>query len=62
MEVMPAATPRNGKGTGSIEKSRRFALPTSLTGTIVNMIFNLQDPNFYCLTSEIESLDINDLL
>lgn len=43
-------------------KSKDSALEKTFPGTIVNMIFNLQDPNFYCLTSEIESLDINDLL
>ena len=45
---------------GEIEETH--LLKTSFPGTIVNLNFNFDDQDYYYLTSEKQSIDINDIL
>lgn len=41
---------------------KSFLLDIPFPGTIVNMRFNFNDSNNYCMTSELEPIDMENLL
>ena len=44
------------------DKEEKHLLQTAFPGTIVNLNFNFDDTDYYFLTSEKQSIDINDIL
>lgn len=54
----------SGKGWVSLneDKEEKHLLQTAFPGTIVNLNFNFDDTDYYFLTSEKQSIDINDIL
>ena len=44
------------------EEEETHLLETAFPGTIVNLNFNFDDKDYYYMTSEKQSIDINDIL